>query len=238
MSEWQKKRFWKAAKVHEVSGGWAVRLDERSLKTPAKADLILPTRALAEAVAKEWDAQTDGIDPNTMPFTRTANSAVDKVEPQKPQITEMLAEYGASDLLCYRAAHPEALQVRQAESWDSLLAWAADTFDAPLTPTCGVMHQAQPPESLQNLKAEIEALDSFRLAAFHDLVVLSGSLIIALAVLYEKDDVEKLWLAAQIDESWQEETWGHDEEAAEALQIKYKAFSDAALFLRLAHTVS
>ena len=123
MSDWAPKRFWTETRADACDGGYPVYLDPRTVRTPAKAAFVVPSRALAEAIAVEWDAQADKIDPSTMPMTRTANSAIDKVTAQREEVAEMLAAYGDSDLLCYRADHPLELQLRQAASWDPLLGW-------------------------------------------------------------------------------------------------------------------
>ncbi|MBV7408145.1 ATP12 family chaperone protein [Maritimibacter sp. DP1N21-5] len=233
MSEWAPKRFWKETKAGAVEGGFTVFLDARTVRTPAKAALTVPTLALAEALAAEWDAQAERIDPRTMPMTRTANSAIDKVVPQHAEVAEMLAAYGDSDLTCYRADAPDELVARQAAGWDPLLDWAAETFGARLAPRTGIVHVAQEDAALERLAAEVHALDQFRLAAFHDLVALSGSLVIALAVTRGRLMPEEAWRLSRIDEDFQIEQWGEDEEAAEQAAIKRQAFHDAALFFRL-----
>ena len=137
MSEWAPRRFYKDATVETAEGGFIVHLDGRPLRTPGKAPLVVPSRGIAEAMAEEWRAQDEKIDPRTMPFTRTANSAIDKVAPQHPEVADMLAEYGDSDLLCYRAESPAELVARQAERWDPLLDWAAREMGARLEPRAG-----------------------------------------------------------------------------------------------------
>ena len=232
MSEWAPKRFYKSATVESAEGGWTVHLDARPLRTPGKSALIVPTLPLAEAVAEEWNAQTGKIDPTVMPLTRTANSAIEKVAPQKAAVADMLAEYGDSDLLCYRADHPDELVQRQQQGWDPMLTWAAETLGARLAPRVGVMHEPQDPGALAALRAEVHKLDSFELAPFHDLVALSGSLVLGLAVSHGHPAAE-IWHLSRIDESWQEEMWGADEEAAEVSEIKRTAFLQAERFLRL-----
>jgi chaperone required for assembly of F1-ATPase len=168
-----------------------------------------------------------------MPLTRTANSALDKVAPQKAEVAEMLAAYGETDLICYRAEGPETLARRQSEIWDPLLAWAAETLSAPLVATVGVIPVPQPEASVARLRDQVHALDPFALAAFHDLVAISGSLVIALAALKRQGTPESLWDASRIDETWQEELWGHDEEAAEMALNKRADFLQAMRFLGL-----
>ncbi|MGR3714244.1 MAG: ATP12 family chaperone protein [Shimia sp.] len=236
MSGWAKKRFWKEATAEEVAGGFGIALDGRPVKTPAKAALVLPTRAMAEAVAAEWDAQDEAIDPATMPVTRSANAAIDKVTVQHGEVADMLAEYGGSDLLCYRATTPEELVARQNAGWDPMLDWAAEEFGARLTPVAGVMYQPQPAKALAILRTEVHRLNAFELAAFHDLVSLSGSLILGFAALRSAGGVDEIWRLSRIDEQWQEDQWGVDDDATREVQIKYKAFQHANRFYKLAQS--
>lgn len=233
MSGWAAKRFWKEASVEEVDGGFTVRLDGRAVKTPAKAALIVPTRALAELIAAEWDAQVETVDPTTMPATRAANAAIDKVAIQHAEVAEMLAEYGGTDLLCYRATAPEELIARQAADWDPLLDWAAGQFGGRLVTGAGVMHVPQDPALLQAMAQRVHGLAPFELTAFHDLVALSGSLVIAFAVLDELQTDEALWKASRIDETWQQEQWGADEEEVAATSLKRDAFMFASKLYRM-----
>ena len=233
MTGWAPKRFWKEAQVLPAVGGFAVHLDGRPVKTPAKAALILPNRAMAEAVAAEWNAQDGVLDPETMPCTRAANSALDKLSVQRAEVAAMLAAYGGSDLLCYRATRPQPLIERQAAAWTPLLDWAAAEFGAPLVVTPGVMPTAQPEDSLARLAAQVDALDPFRLAAFHDLVAISGSLVLALAVIRGRIGAEEAWAIARLDETWQIEQWGEDEAEAKAEAYRRAAFLQADRFFRL-----
>ena len=234
MSEWAPKRFWQNAEVAEADSGFAVTLDGRSVKTPAKTPLVVPTEALAREIAAEWAAQEERVNPNTMPFTRMANSALDKVAPQHSAVADMLAAYGDSDLLCYRADDPEGLAERQRQGWDPLLDWAGETFGARLVPVAGVIHQPQDPQALDRLSAEVHAQSPFHLAAFHDLVSMSGSLVLALAVIRGACAPDEAWALSRIDETWQEEQWGVDEEAAEIAQRKRGEFLHASVFHSLA----
>ncbi len=233
MSEWTAKRFWKTTEVAEVEGGWTVHLDGRSVKTPAKAMFVLPTRALAEATAEEWDAQEEEIKPLTMPVTRSANAALDKVAVQKTEVADLIAAYGASDLLCYRAEGPDGLCKMQAEAWDPFLKWAEDTYGAKLNVTAGLMPADQPEKSVAALAAEVHAAEPFALAALHDLVSLSGSLVLGLAAARGVADPEEIWAASRVDETWQEMQWGPDEEAHETAELKKQAFLHARRFLVL-----
>jgi chaperone required for assembly of F1-ATPase len=233
MSDWQPKRFWKTATATACDAGFEVLLDTRSVKTPAKADLTVPTLEMAQAIAAEWDAQGKLLDPATMPVTRGANAAIDKVSTQRAEVIDLLAEYGDSDLLCYRAAGPVELIKIQAEGWDPMLDWAAETLDVRLAVGEGVMHVTQKTETLENLYAEVAAFDNFALAAVHDLISLSGSLVLALAVTKTGISAEDAWALSRIDEHWQVTQWGEDEEATAAERIKRAAFLDAARFYQL-----
>ncbi len=233
MSDWKPKRFWTTSAVVEADGGYTVELDGRRVKTPAKAALILPTRAMAEAVAQEWDAQEKEVDPATMPFTRSANAAIDKVQQQHGEVADMLADYGDSDLLCYRATHPETLQKRQSDAWDSALDWAADTLNARLFPIVGVVHQPQAADALQRLRGRVHEQSAFQLAAFHDLVSLSGSLILGFAAAQNWRKPDEIWRISRLDELWQIEQWGHDDEAHAAAEVKEAAFLHAKRFYDL-----
>ncbi|MEL7099689.1 MAG: ATP12 family protein [Pseudomonadota bacterium] len=231
MTEWKQKRFWKSATAEAAEGGWRIALDGRGVKTPAKTPLIVPSQTLAARIAAEWDAQDEVVAPLSMPFTRSANAALDKVVPQHAEVAAMLADYGDSDLLCYRADGPDGLVHRQQNTWDPLLDWAADVLGARLSPRAGVMHAPQDPAALATLKAQTEALDAFELTAFHDLVSLSGSLIIGFAALHGAQDANALWQASRLDELWQIEQWGEDEEAEEVAMRKKADFDHALTFL-------
>ena len=230
MSTWKQKRFWEQVTVTESAGRFAVELDGRKVKTPAKAGLILPTRAMAEAIAAEWMAQEDAVNPHTMPFTRSANAALDKVQLQHNEVADMLAEYGDSDLLCYRADSPVELVQRQSDQWDPALDWAASALNARLQTRQGIQHQRQDAEVLKGLQARVRALSAFQLAAFHDLVSMSGSLILGFAAAAGWRDADEIWTLSRLDETWQEEQWGPDDEAQAEAEIKRQAFLHAKKF--------
>lgn len=234
MSEWKQKRFWKEASVGEVDGGFTILLDGRTVKTPAKAAMVMPTRVMAEAAAAEWQAQEDEVLPLTMPVTRSANAAIDKVAIQHGEVADMLAAYGGTDLLCYRADSPQELIERQAKAWQPLLDWAEAELNAPLRVASGVIHVDQPEASLKNLSREVHALSNFELAAFHDLVAMSGSLVIGFAIIRGFAPAENLWQVSRLDETWQEEQWGVDEEAADLAETKRVQFLHADRFFRMA----
>lgn len=223
MTEWKARRFWKASSVRPSEGGFEVALDDRPLRTPGKLPLLLPTTALAQAVAQEWDAQADVIDPNTMPLTRAANSAVEKVAPQFAEVADMLAEYGGTDLLSYRADQPAELARRQAEAWDPLVDWAATELRAPLRITHGVIPIRQDAQALSRLRQHLLELDIFGLTALHDLVTLPGSLILGLAVIRGRIEAETAFRISRIDEDFQAERWGQDDEAQTAAESRRTA---------------
>ncbi|MEO0991794.1 MAG: ATP12 family protein [Pseudomonadota bacterium] len=237
MAEWDLKRFWTETSVAYTEGeGWQVLLDKRVLRTPGKSMLVLPTEQLAAAVSAEWAAQDEKVDPGTMPMTRTANSAIERVAPQREAIVPMLAAYGETDLLSYRAEGPDALVRRQADGWDPLLDWAADTLKAPLGVTAGLIHASQPHSSLITLRRQIEELSNFQLAAAHDLIAISGSLILALATMHGRLAPDAAWKLSRVDEDWQSEQWGADEEASQAAEQKRLDFFDAHTFFTLAQS--
>ncbi len=231
MSEWKAKRFWKAASVVASGEGFEVLLDGRPVRTPAKASLLLPSRALADAIAHEWDAQEDEIAPLTMPHTRSANAAIDRVAPEREAVAEIVAAYGETDLLCYRADAPDALVSRQSTSWDPFLAWCTETLGATLTVHTGLMPGAQDPSAMQRLRACLGEFDDFELTAVHDLVALSGSLVLGLATASGFRSAEDVWTASRLDEIWQQEQWGVDEDAESDAMKKRDSFLHAKAFL-------
>ncbi|MDP4032857.1 MAG: ATP12 family protein [Pseudorhodobacter sp.] len=238
MSGWTAKRFWQDATVEPCDGGFTVRLDRRLVKTPAKAALVVPTHAMAQAIATEWQCQQGVIKPDTMPVTRSANSAIDKITPQFDEVAALIAAYGASDLLCYRATGPAGLVARQALAWDPMLDWATQALEAPLVATAGVMHTPQPAESLARLVARVHACTPFQLAALHDLVAISGSLVLGFAVTSGFAKPETIWNLSRIDEQWQAEQWGDDHAAAESAGLRRAALLHAERFYRLCEAPS
>jgi chaperone required for assembly of F1-ATPase len=227
------KRFWETAETIATDSGFAIALDGRRVKTPAKADLILPTEALADAVAAEWNGVGEKIDPREMPLTGFANAAIDRIGPAKEDFASGIARYGESDLTCYRAEGPDALVRVQREEWDALLEWARRRYDVDFALCAGVMHVEQPADTVRKLNHEVMTLDAFQLAGLSPMVTIGGSLIAALAVYEEMIPAEAAWEAVSLDDRWQLEQWGDDAEARAALDARRRDFLAAARFLEL-----
>lgn len=217
-------RFYKSASSRPDGDGHGVWLDERRLKTPARAPLTVPSAALAQAIADEWNAQEARILPAQMPLTALSNAAIDRIAPERAAFAKRLAAYGAHDLLCYRAAEPLNLAVRLARSWQPVLDWIAETHGARLALAEGIIHVDQPAEALEALEAAVLALDPFQLAALHVLTTSFGSLGLGLAVLGGRLSAAEAFAISRIDEEFQVERWGYDEEAeARAARIREEA---------------
>jgi chaperone required for assembly of F1-ATPase len=227
------KRFWKDVIVAKEDGGWGVALDTRPVRTPARAPLVVPTEALADAIADEWRGIAAEVDPRAMPLTGLANAAIDRVAPERQAFAAGLARYAEADLACYRAEGPRGLVERQEESWDALLAWARRRFDVDFATTCGIVHVEQPAATVDRLVHALAALDPFRLAGLSPLVTIGGSLVAALAVVEKAITPEAAWDAVSVDERWQLEQWGADAEAEAALENRRRDFLAAARFLDL-----
>jgi chaperone required for assembly of F1-ATPase len=227
------RRFWNEVEARREGERWTVLLDGRPLRTPARAPLLVPTEALANAIAGEWRSAEDTVDPRAMPMTGLANAAIDRIAPEKQAFAGGLARYGEADLACYRSEWPPELVERQANAWDGLLAWARRRFDVDFATTSGLIHVPQPPATIEQLAHAVASLDAFRLAGLSPLVTIGGSLIAALAVIEKAMTPEEAWDAVSIDERWQLEQWGSDEEAQAALDNRRRDFMSAAGFLEL-----
>lgn len=223
------KRFWKDVTIE----GQGIALDGKPVRTPGRVPLVLPSPALAEAVADEWRAVGETIDPRAMQLTGLANAAIDRVAPDTATFAAGLAAYGESDLLYYRAELPEPLIERQRKAWDPLLDWARHRYDVHFETAAGVMHRAQPPATIARLAEAVGALDAFRLAGLSPVVTVSGSLVAALALIEGAAAAETVWQAAQIDEAWQAEMWGEDALATQARDAHRADFMAGARFLDL-----
>lgn len=228
------KRFWKQAAVHEQDGGFAVTLDGKPMRTPAKRPLILAKRALAEAIVAEWDEQPADFDPQALVMTRFANTAIDRVADLREEVLTELAGWGGSDLLCYRASDPAELVARQAQLWDPVLDWARGRFDIDPKVTTGLMPVRQPDNVIERLRAALAWRSDADLAALHTIVTGLGSLLLALAVADDALSLDDAWAASRVDEDHQTRKWGIDEEA-QARADKLRAELEAAhRFFRLA----
>ena len=223
------KRFYKQVSVEDG----AILLDGRPVRTPARAPLILSSPALADAVADEWRAQGEDIDPRSMPLTGLANAAIDRVAPDRAAFARPLAAYAESDLLCYRADAPEELVERQAGAWDPLLDCARGRYDVHFTVTSGVIHAPQPPATVARLGEALLARDAFALAAMSPLVTIGGSLVAALALAEGRIGAEQAFDMTHLDELWQAEHWGEDQLALEARAARRRDFMAAAQLLTL-----
>jgi chaperone required for assembly of F1-ATPase len=226
----QRRRFYEQATTAPVANGHAVRLDGKPVRTPARRELAAPTLALAEAMAVEWQAQTDVIDPAKMPLTRLANAIIDGVAEVPFPVAEEIGQYLTSDLLFYRAGSPPELVERQARHWDPILAWARQALGADFKLGEGIVHVTQPEAALAAARAAIPS-DPWRLGAAHTVTTLTGSALIALAMARGALSAEASWEAAHVDEDWNMAQWGRDEEALARRAFRLAEFTAAAAVL-------
>ncbi|MFA7439767.1 MAG: ATP12 family protein [Sphingomonadaceae bacterium] len=227
------RRFWKEVTVAPVDAGWQVALDGRLVRTPARLPLIVPNEQLATAIAGEWAAVEHEIRAGDMPLTGLANATIDHVLPDPAAFAGNLAIHAESDLVCYRAEHPQGLVARQAEAWDLPLATIERRFDVQFHRTAGISWVAQPAETLARIRAAFAGQSPWRLAPMQPLVTITGSAILALAVVENLLDSEAALAAGMVDELWQAEQWGMDAEAAAARDARARQYRDAIAFLRL-----
>jgi chaperone required for assembly of F1-ATPase len=229
------KRRYTEAGIVAAGDLFAIALDGKTIRTPAKRDLVVPTRALAAAIAAEWQAQGDEVKPHTMPLTRLASTAIDLVAQRREQVVEEIVAYAGSDLLCYRAEQPPELIAREHAAWQPLVDWATLRYDAPLIVTSGILPVRQLPETMRAFAAAVEEYDHLLLTALHAITTVAGSLVIALAVLDGRIDAAEAFAAAQLDETFEIEKWGEDEEQSErraALRDDIAAAAQFAALLR------
>lgn len=223
------KRFWTEVSLAAApDGGHRLLLDGRSLKTPGKRELVVPRADLAEAIAEEWRGQKTHLDPGTMPLTRIANSVLDGVVDRFDEVADDAAKYAGTDLVCYRADAPARLVARQSEGWDPLLDWIEEHHGARLLVAEGIVHVAQDAEALAALRAAIAGFDPWRLAGFHTVTTLTGSFVVALALALGRLDRDGAWALAHLDENWNAELWGRDDEAERRLAFRRIEFDAAA----------
>jgi len=223
----RRKRFYGHAGVVETSDGFAITLDDKPVRTPSGRALAAPIPGIADAIAAEWETQKEFIDPLTMPFTRFANSVVDAVVERVDAVADDVAKYLGSDLLFYRAGHPEALVAREAALWDPVLFWAADTLGAHFILAEGIVHVRQPETAIAAARAGFPA-DPWSIAALHVVTTVTGSALLALALLHGMLDADQVWAAAHVDEDWNIEKWGIDEEVAARRAARLVDFKAAA----------
>lgn len=226
------KRFWTAVDVVKTDEGFHIHLDGKPTRTPARAALALPNRVLAEAIASEWRDVGEHLDPATMPLTRIVNAALDGVARSMEEVADDVARYAGSDLLCYRAADPERLVERQALHWDPVLDWARETHQWRFTLAGGVIHLAQPPETLKAVRHHVGTIQQpIRLAALHTVTTLTGSMLLALSLAEGAFGPTAIWNAAHVDEDVQMEIWGQDSEALARRAVRETDFRAAATLL-------
>lgn len=227
------KRVYKAVAVETRPEGFGVKLDARLLRSPAKCELVLPGRALAQAVAEEWAKQGEEILPETMPLTAIACTCLDRIARARDQVIGQLTAYGDTELLCYRASHPRVLAERQASVWQPLLDWAMQSLDARLEPVVGLMPKPQPVASLEALRRAVASHDDWALAALSTAVAASGSLVVALALSHGRICSDEAFEAAELDASFQIERWGEDAEAQARRAIVRRDLAAAERFFDL-----
>lgn len=225
------RRFYTTVATSASERGFIVLLDGRPIRTPAKSQLIVPTQALADALAAEWQAQQQTIDPATMPITRIVNTTIDAVTPNLPAVHDDLIAFAANDALCYRASEPAILAERQRAAWDPVLAWAAATLGARFKVTDAIVHIEQPAEAIKAVSAAVGVLSPWKAAPIHVMTTLTGSAILALAVANNAIPAEAAWSAAHVDEDFQIERWGEDSEAAIRRTNRHKEMVAASVML-------
>ena len=226
-----RKKFYASAGVAQGPDGFGILLDGKQVRTPGKNLLTAPTSDLAEAIAAEWDAQGENIDPMSMPLTRLANSVIDGVTGNVQSVADDAAKYLETDLLFYRAGFPEALVARQAEHWDPVLRWAADTLGAHFILGEGVVHVRQPESAVAAARKAFPS-EAWPVGAFHVVTTMTGSALLALALQHRLLDGSQVWAAAHVDEDWNSEKWGADEEVAARRASKFRDFEAAARVLK------
>ena len=228
-----RKQFYQRAHVGEAApGGFPLKLDGKPVRTPARRPLAAPTVALAARIADEWNAQQEVVDPARMPLTRLANAVIDAVADAMEPVADEVAQYLGADLLCYRAEAPDGLVESQTRHWDPVLAWARDTLGARFVLGQGVVHVAQPDETIAALRATIPA-EPWRLGALSVITTLTGSGLLALALERGAIEPEAAWAAAHVDEDWQIAQWGRDDDALERRAYRRAEFEAATTVLRL-----
>ncbi|QPF82388.1 ATPase [Bradyrhizobium genosp. L] len=227
----QRKRFYGSAGVADADGGFAITLDGKQIRSPSGKPIVVPARAIADTIASEWNAQGETIDPLTMPLTRFANSVVEGVIDRVDDVAADAAKFLGSDLLFYRAGHPETLVAREAAHWDPIVFWAADQLGAHFVLAEGIMHVGQPEAAIAAARAAFPT-DPWSVAALHVVTTLTGSALLALALAHGVRDEDQIWAAAHVDEDWNTQQWGIDEEVAARRAARLVDFKAAAGILK------
>jgi chaperone required for assembly of F1-ATPase len=225
------KRFYKSVNITDKL---EIALDDRIVKTPLKVPLVLPSRALADAVAAEWDAQTEFIHPGAMPLTKLANTAIDRATAERASITAEIIEFAGSDMVCYRSDKPQSLVASQSKHWDPVIAWAHSVLNAKFETVDSITHITQSPDALGSICDHVASLDGFTFTAIHNLTTLSGSALTALMLAAGAMSSDEAWAATNVDEDWQVATWGKDDEAEVRRAGRLREFSACVNFINLA----
>mgnify|MGYP000885775937 CR=1 FL=1 len=230
------QKFYERAHLEETDGGFTILLDGRTLKTPAGSSLSIPSEPLARQITEEWSAQEDTINPSTMPMTSLCCTMFDRIVPRKVEITHQLLRYVETDLLCYRAQEPADLAHRQHEAWQPLIDWVAETYSAHLVVTEGVLPIPQPQEAIKSLSATVDSLHDWELTALSCVAPIAGSLIVGLALVLGRITASDAISVIQLDEDYQNETWGTVEEAKQQQKGIQQEIESAAAFVQLANS--
>ncbi len=227
------KRFYKSVALDERADGFGLTLDGRAVKTPLKKALLMPNLALGQAVAREWENQGEFIDPNSMMLTKLSNTALDRVGDERARIIDEIIEYANADLLCYRAERPAELVSRQCKLWNPVLDWAARDLGAQFSITAGIVHQSQTEDCLSAFRSFVESMSNFSIAGYHNTMSMTGSALLAAAAQRGHLSADEIWSLAHVDEDWQIEQWGSDEEEAERRARRRDEFMNILEFLSL-----
>jgi len=228
-------RFYEAVHIERAKSGHAILLDSKPVLTPTRSELVVPTESLAKAVAGEWEAQGERIDPEAMPLTKRANTALDQVRVREAEVVEEIVAYAGSDLLCYRAESPDGLIELQRSHWDPVLEWVRAEFGADFKTCAGISHVTQPQDSLVHIRRAFAAHDFFQLAPLHAMATLTGSALLAHAHARGRLSADEVWAAAHVDEDWQNSQWGEDAEATVRRAARRAEFDADSRFLELLH---
>ena len=230
------RRFYKEVGIERIDEGYLIQLDGKIVKTPAKDRLVVMNKPMALAIVEEWDAQEEHIDPETMMLTKLANTAIDRVRGREHEIITEIVKYISSDLLCYRSESPKELVIRQCETWDTLLNRFEKELGIKLETVSGIMYAEQSEEALENAYKHLQSFDIYALSAIHNITTMLGSAVLAVSLANQYITLEDAWHAAHIDEDWQIEQWGSDEEAAARRQNRLREMRLTAQFLELTHS--